>query len=135
MATISLIIVFIPSFYNASRDIAIAYIYNKAREQYILSEKSKGNLNINVLTPVPVSSTHSAFYGGIDVLYDPASKEYAPHNSAKALWYGIRTLSGTPTFKRAPLRISIRNFLQQRESAELGINDLYLLIYENWSKQ
>lgn len=67
----------------------------KQREEYILSEKSKGNLDIT--TPIishkyPFLSHHDALYGLTDITEDP--NHYA--NTSICRYYGIRSIVGIP---------------------------------------
>lgn len=70
-------------------------VQTKAREQYILSEKAKGNLDIS--TPVlshkyPLLAHHDALYGLSDITED--KNHYA--NISVCRYYGIRSIVGIP---------------------------------------
>ena len=91
---------FIPSFYSGGKSMVSGFLYDKAREHYILTEKQNGRLNIAVKTPIPVSDPHSGMYGAIDV-DDPSNPAYMIYNSAKVTWYGIDSLDGIFTLKGA----------------------------------
>jgi hypothetical protein len=131
MAGVALVLVFIPSFFAGSEDIGISFLYNKARERYILSEKQKGNLEIMVKTPVPVYDSHNGMFNGTDILPVSAGRGHT-HNSAKTAYYGIESLYGFPTYRRNGLQISIKKFMNRRKPDGLNINDMFVIIYEDW---
>lgn len=70
-------------------------VQTKQREQYILSEKAKGNLDIS--TPIishkyPLLAGHDALHGLSDITTDP--NHYA--NKALCKYYGINSITGIP---------------------------------------
>jgi len=126
-------LVFIPSFCMGSIEIVKGFLIAQAREQYILSEKQKGNLRIKVKTPIPVSDPHSGMYEAIDVLDDPAEVEYVVHNSAKVTWYGIESLDGIRPLKEQPkMKATIQKYLNRRKPEKLIADDFFTMIYEDW---
>jgi len=128
-----LMLAFIPSFCMGSIDIVKGFLIAQAREQYILSEKQKGNFNIKVKTPIQISDPHSGMYGAIDILADHTDPEYIIHNSAKAAWYGIESLDGIPNIKEQPkVKATIKKFFKRRKPEGLIIKDLFTMIYEDW---
>jgi len=129
-AGLAFILAFIPSFYAGSREIVKGFLLAQAREHYILSEKQKGNLAIKVKTPIPISDLHSGMYGAVDILNNPADREYVTHNSAKATWYGIESLDGNN--EQINIKRSIKKYLNRRKTEKLSINDLFAMIYEGW---
>jgi hypothetical protein len=124
-------LVFLRSFYNGTKSIVKSWLLSSAREYYILTEKAKGSMNIQVKAPIPVEDPHSGLYGGIDVLTDPDDRQYRLHNGAKATWYGIQTLDGIRTEAKG-LKISFSYYVQHRKDERLAINDLWRMIYDNW---
>jgi len=128
MAGVAVMLAFLPSFYRGSTSILRSFLYAQAREQYIMTEKQRGNLSIKVKAPIPVTDSHSGMYEGIDVQDDPASVDYVVHNSAKVTWYGIQSLDGIPAKgKEVGLRAAVKAFLMHR-----NIADMLTTIYENW---
>jgi hypothetical protein len=123
--------VFLPSFYSGTKSIAKSWLLYSAREQYILAEKEKGNMNIKVKAPIPVEDTHAGLYGGIDILSDPDDIQYITHNSAKVTWYGIQSLDGVITNQKG-LSAAVKYYLQHRIPDRLTIRDLREMIYDNW---
>ena len=121
-----IMVVFIPSFFHGSIEIAKGFIIIQAREHYILSEKRKGNFAIKVKTPIPVSDPHSGMYDGVDILDD------APSRTARVTWYGIESLDGIPASEETGIKISIKEFLNRRKTEKLSIDDLFTMIYEGW---
>ena len=70
-------------------------IQTKEREQYILSEKAKGNLDISATImshKYPLLAHHDALYGLSDITEDP--NHYA--NKAVCKYYGINSIIGIP---------------------------------------
>lgn len=131
---IALFLAFLPSFYSGSMDISLSFLFAKARDSHIQQEKEKGNFSIKVKTPIPVYDSHNAMYNGWDIVNESADySEYITQNSAKAAWYGINSLDGIPTLSRKQsIKKSMINFLNRRKQEELSINDLFLIIYEDW---
>ena len=128
-----ILLLFLPSFYKGGESIVYSYLYAEARERYILTEKQKGNMEISVKTPIPINNSHSGLYDAIDVLpYDPSNVEYITHNSAKAVWYGIKSLDGIPTDANTSLFPSIEKYFWTRKRDGLNFDDLYKIVYENW---
>jgi hypothetical protein len=134
MTRIAILMCFLSSFYSGSKDIVKGFLYAESRERYILSEKENGNLAVKAKSPISISDPHSGMYGGTDILYDPADREYIAHNSAKVVWYEIESLDGIPILKPNEKGItgSIKKFLSHRKSDGLSINDLFTIIYEEW---
>jgi hypothetical protein len=123
--------VFLPSFYSGTKSIVKSWLLSSAREQYILVEKEKGNMNIKVKSPIPVEDAHAGLYSGIDILSDPDDIEYTAHNSGKVTWYGIQSLDGVVT-KQKGLSAAVKYYLQHRAPDRLTIRDLRGMIYDNW---
>jgi hypothetical protein len=127
-----IILFFIPSFIRGTKSIVESYLLSVAREEYILTEKENGNLNVKVKTPIFVNDSHSGMYGGIDILSDSDDIEYIAHNSPKVTWYGIQTLDGIVTDRNKDLKATIGYFLRHRKPENLTVKDLLTMIYENW---
>jgi hypothetical protein len=123
-------LLFLPSFYSGTKSIVKSWLLSSAREQYILAEKEKGNMNIKVKSPIPVEDIHSGLYGGIDILSDPDDFEYT-HNVAKVTWYGIQSFDGVVTQHKG-LSDSVKYYLQHWIEDRLTIRDLRRMIYDNW---
>ena len=130
-AGIALILSFMLSFYLGTNAIVTGFLYNQARDRYILSEKQNGNFAIKVKTPIPVSDSHSGMHG-IDILDNPDRRQYLAHNSAKATWYGIKSLDGTPTYRINSLIPTIKKYLKRRMAEKISINEFYIILYEDW---
>jgi hypothetical protein len=130
-AFVLLFLVFLNSFYDGAKSIAKSWLIATAREQYILTEKEKGHLNVTVKSPVPVEDPHSGLYGGIDILADPDDGQYFAHNGAKATWYGIDSLDGTLA-EYKDLTAAIKRYWQRKSEDHLTTKDLWRMIYDNW---
>ena len=131
---IMLMLVFLSTFFIGSKDIVKSFLYARAREQYILTEKQKGNLAIKVKSPILVSDSHNGMYGvgAIDILGDPADPDFIAHNSSKAAWYGIVSLEGIPTNIKVATTPSVFSYLSRLKPGGLSVNDLLLIIYDGW---
>ena len=134
MAGILIITIFIPSFFSGSKEIINGFLYNKARDNYILTEKNNGNLDIHVKKPISVKDSHSALYNSeyFDILDDPADNNYIAHNSAKITLYGINSLTGVQKSRKKSALSSVIEYLRLRKDEKLEINDMYRIIYNNW---
>jgi hypothetical protein len=128
---------FIPSFISGTNSIVKSYLLSTAREHYILSEKKKGILAVQVKTPVPVEDSHSGLHDGIDVLSitERETKEYV-QNSSKAVYYGIHSLDGITVEEdregKKGLKDIFADYWKRRKSDHLTKDDLFLMIYNNW---
>jgi hypothetical protein len=83
-----LIVVLSPSILKASKNIAGIHLKWQNRVEYILSEKTKGNLDVEVKAPIPADDRHAALYG----LTDIADDENDWPNTSIAEYFGLRSI-------------------------------------------
>jgi hypothetical protein len=89
-AAFILIIVLIPSvysFFNASKSIVGVYLRWYDRIEYILAEKEKSNLEIEIRLIIPTDK-HVAMYGLLDIM--PDENDFV--NQFKAEYFGIKSI-------------------------------------------
>jgi hypothetical protein len=75
---------------EAGKNIVGVYIKWQNRVEYITAEKDRGNLDVEVKAPIPVSNRHSALYGLTDLLNDPAEWP----NTSIAEYFGLNSIKG-----------------------------------------
>ncbi|MDR2793534.1 MAG: DUF6056 family protein [Treponema sp.] len=73
---------------SAGKNIVGIYLKWQNRIEYILSEKEKGNLDVEVKAPIPAIDRHAALYGLGDVLDDKDDW----HNTSIAEYFGLRSI-------------------------------------------
>jgi hypothetical protein len=83
-----LIVVLSPTIVKASKNIAGIHLKWQNRVEYILSEKAKGNLDVEVKAPIPATDRHAALYG----LTDIADDENDWPNTSIAEYFGLRSI-------------------------------------------
>jgi hypothetical protein len=79
------------SFLPASKNIVGVYLKWKSRTEYILEQKSRGNLDIVVKAPIPVHDKHVALYGIADV---DINKRDVWLNVSIARYFGVNSIDG-----------------------------------------
>jgi hypothetical protein len=134
-AYILLFFLFLPSFYNGSKEIVKGYLFSKAREEFIYSEMERGISDIYVKTPIAVQNSYSGLYDGIDILENADEDEYKIHNTAKSLFYDIHSLTGVNTNNEANLRKSFKEFIEKGTEEYPSTNKLFAIIYKNWGNE
>jgi hypothetical protein len=78
------------SVYKAGKNIVGIYLKQQKRIEYILAEKEKGDLDLEVKAPIPVYDKHAALYGLSDILDDEKSWP----NTSIAGYFGLRSIKG-----------------------------------------
>ncbi|GHT12715.1 hypothetical protein FACS189415_3100 [Bacteroidia bacterium] len=143
MAVMAVVIpFFLPSFISGIKSIAKGYVLSEAREHYILSQKRKGVLDIQVKTPIPADDFHSGLKDGLDVLPQVDVNnigyiEYITHNSSKAVYYGIHSLQGIMVEDKnwgnwKDWKKILKDSWKRRHSDYLTKDDWFLMIYDDW---
>ncbi|MDR0713433.1 MAG: DUF6056 family protein [Bacteroidales bacterium] len=120
--------IFLSSFYSGGQDIVRSFVLSKAREEFIYTERERGISDIYVKTPIPVKDSHSGLFGGVDILSNPDSV----HNTAKSLYYGVRSLNGVRTGDKSNLGSSFGVFFKSPPKEWLSIKRLFPIVYQNW---
>ncbi|MDR1863283.1 MAG: DUF6056 family protein, partial [Treponema sp.] len=64
------------------------YLRWEKRIEYIMEEKERGNMDIEVKAPIPATDKHAALYGLLDIIDDP---NVWP-NTAIAEYFGLRSI-------------------------------------------
>ncbi|GMO58851.1 MAG: hypothetical protein Ta2A_04540 [Treponemataceae bacterium] len=127
------VLIFLQSFFQGGKSIVKSYLISEAREQYILQQKSQGNLEVYVKTPITIDDSHSALHGGMDIFSNPEEYQYKVHNIAKSVFYGVNSLTGiTTTMEQNTLSISLKEYFQRRKIENLSYQDMFTIIYNNW---
>jgi hypothetical protein len=85
---IPLTIFFSFSILKASRNILGIYLKWEKRIEYIMAEKERGNMDIEVKAPIPVTDKHAALYGLRDIVDDPNDWP----NTSIAEYFGLRSI-------------------------------------------
>ncbi|MCL2129437.1 MAG: DUF6056 family protein [Treponema sp.] len=85
---ILLFLVFLHSFLFTIKSSRETYSIWQQRIQYITAEKEKGNFDIEVRAPIPVTDRHVALYGLDDIFYD---KKIWP-NTSIAGYFGLKSI-------------------------------------------
>jgi hypothetical protein len=67
------------------------YLKWKSRTEYILEQKSRGNLDIIVKAPIPVHDKHVALYDIVDV---DINKRDGWLNVSIARYFGVNSIDG-----------------------------------------
>ncbi|MDR0527944.1 MAG: DUF6056 family protein [Spirochaetaceae bacterium] len=83
-----LILAITPFFVMAFKNIAGIHFKWQNRIDYILSEKEKGNLDVEVKAPIPATDRHAALYG----LSDISDDENDWPNTSIAEYFGLRKI-------------------------------------------
>ena len=86
---------FIVMYFDTSMSTYEILTQTKEREQYILSEKAKGNLDIStkiISHKYPLLAEHDALHGLSDITTD--TNHYA--NKAVSKHYGVNSITGIP---------------------------------------
>jgi hypothetical protein len=79
---------FLGSYLVASRNIVGVYLKTQKRTQYIIEQKEKGILDIEITSAIPAGNEHSAFWGQEDLTVNPDSWL----NIQVAAFYEIKTI-------------------------------------------
>jgi hypothetical protein len=129
----------VPSLLSGGREILKGYLLSRGRERHIALQREAGVLDAVVKTSIPVGDTHSALYDGGDVWVYTREipynlEEYHVHNGAMALFYRVRSINGLGTQPRTNVNAAIKEFLKKRKGEDLGIEDLFTFVYEQWGK-
>jgi hypothetical protein len=127
--------IFIPSFHSGGADIVKGYVISKAREEFIYTERERSVSTLYVKTPVPIRDPHSGLSGGIDILPNPDTVEYKIHNTAKSLFYDVRSLTGVETGDATHLRKSFEEFSKRPLKEWPSIKRWFLTVYQNWEDE
>ncbi|MDR1470652.1 MAG: DUF6056 family protein [Spirochaetaceae bacterium] len=127
--------IFIPSFYNGGKDIVKSYLLSKAREEFIYAERERCVSDVYVKTPIPVQDSHSGLSDGLDILSNPDDHQYKIHNTAKSLFYGVRSLTGIEADTATHLKDSFKAFFNEPSKEQRSIKNLFLTIYQNWESK
>ncbi|GMO44483.1 MAG: hypothetical protein Pg6C_06340 [Treponemataceae bacterium] len=77
-----------PSFLRAVKNIADIHLRWQNRVEYILAEKEKGNLDVEVRGPIPAGDRHTALYGLLDIV----DNENEWVNKSIAEYFGLRSI-------------------------------------------
>jgi hypothetical protein len=126
---------FLPSLQSGGADIVKGYLISRAREEFIYTERERGVSAIYVKTPIPIRDSHSGLSGGIDILSNPDNVQYRIHNTAKSLFYNVRSLTGIRTGDATHLRKSFEEFFNSPLKEWSSIKRWFLIVYQNWADE
>jgi hypothetical protein len=89
-------------------------------------------MDVNVKSPIFVDDSHCGLYGGIDILCNPADKQFLPHNGAQATWYGLKSLRGIPATVKGYTFKSFGQILKSIKKGNRNKSSLLMTAYNNW---
>jgi hypothetical protein len=90
IAIFLMLLMFSGSMLEAGKNIMGVYLKWQSRVEYILAEKQKGNMDVEVKAPIPVYDRHVALYGLSDLLVDPTEWP----NRSMAEYFGLNSIKG-----------------------------------------
>jgi hypothetical protein len=100
LAALLITLIAVPSFFSGCFDIFKSFLLNESREQYIYAQKEAGVKDVVVKTPVDAIDPHTGIFVELDILTKDVEKvdknQYLVQNGAKALYYGLNSLTGIP---------------------------------------